>query len=275
MKKKWIILLYLIVILGVVGLLAYEYYTDGSVDRSSLTRCIIIVTGAVLGMIKALTNRGSRGIATNKAEVYEKEYGRIIGKGFTDMPKERKLFYAALDDLNKDNYSASVKKLLKLEKVCCASAEQMPICHFLGWNMELLRDPYRAIPYYERALRISLNELTTQNMATCYRAIGNAEKELEYLELSIRANPSYAIAHNNLGHYWIRMGEYADAIPHLEKAHSLDAKLVNALSGLAICHSMVGNFDESEKAYRMAVTLGYDGDKLKRFIHSLEPPIEV
>ena len=275
MKKKWIILLYVLVILGVVGLLAHEYYTDGTLDHSSLTRCIIIVIGAVLGIIKVLTNRGRRGIAVNKEEVYNKAYGKIIGNAFTDMPKERKLFYAALDDFNNDKYSASVRKLLRLEKECCASSEQFPICHFLGWNMELLRDPYRALPYYERALRISINELTAQNIASCYQAMGNAEKELEYLEMSIRANPDYAIAHNNLGHYWIRMKKYEDAIPHLEKAHSLDANLANALSGLAICHAMMCNFEESEKAYHMAVALGYDGAKLNRFINSLEPPIEV
>ena len=80
MKKKWIILLYVLVILGVVGLLAHEYYTDGTLDHSSLTRCIIIVIGAVLGIIKVLTNRGRRGIAVNKEEVYNKAYGKIIGK---------------------------------------------------------------------------------------------------------------------------------------------------------------------------------------------------
>ncbi len=275
MKKKWIILLYVLLILAAGILLFIEYRNKGTMEQSTLIRWIIIIIGALIGIAKTLTGRGRRGITTNKTAFYDRHYGNLIGKAFETRPKERKLLNAALDDFNADKYDASVKKLLKLNESCRGSAEQRTVSFFLGWNAELMGDTQQALQYYERAYRIVPDEVTAQNIASCYRDLGNTAKEREYLELSIRANPSYANGQNNMGQYLIRMGEYGEAIAYLETAHSLDGKLVQALSGLAICHAMEGDRAAYEQAYRKAVTLGYNGTKLKAFIQSLEPPIEV
>ena len=57
-KKKWIIFLYVLVMLSAPAILAYEYYQNGSLEPSHLIRSGLILVGAVLGMVKTLNRVG-------------------------------------------------------------------------------------------------------------------------------------------------------------------------------------------------------------------------
>ena len=122
MKKKWIILLYSLVMAAAVGASIYEFYRKGSLDQSNLTRTILIVAGALLGMVKNL-NRNKVSFA-KKQELYEKTYASHIGNAFSNMPKEKKAFFRSLDDFNDDKYTSAIKKLEALNESCRALSEQ-------------------------------------------------------------------------------------------------------------------------------------------------------
>ncbi len=133
MKKKWIILLYSLVIVAAVGASIYEFYRKGSLDQSNLTRTVLIVAGVLLGMFKNL-NR-SRVSVFKKQELYEKTYGAHIGNAFSNMPKEKKMFFRSLDDFNGDKYTSAIKKLESLNESCRALAEQRAIAFFSGTEL--------------------------------------------------------------------------------------------------------------------------------------------
>lgn len=273
-QEKWIIALYVLVILASLAWAGYEFYTDRTLKTSSIIRLLAIVAGAVLGIVKTVTGK-RRKVVVNKDEVYRKAYAMQIGRAFETLPKEKKQFYRALDLYNNDDCNASITILEKLDEECRSASEQKAISFFLAVNYDELRDYETAKTYYEKSLRISEDAKSANNLAFCYKHLGDSKKELEYLSRAIRIDGDYAMGYNNLGQFWIRMAEYEAAIPYLHKAHQLDGTLKYALSGLAICYAMLGDRENYEKAYRMAVTLGYDGKRLKEYIRSLEPLMEI
>lgn len=277
MKKKqerWIVALYAVVILASLAWSGYEIYTEGTVKTTSLIRCVAIIAGAVLGIYKTLTGR-RRTVVVNKDAVYRKAYDKQIGSAFTTLPKEQKQFYHALDLYNNQEYRASLSALEKLDEQCRCAAEQKAIAFFMGRNLERMKEFEAAVACYEKSLRISPDAKSANNIASCWMCLGDPNKEYEYLNQALQIDPNYATGYNNMGQFLIRMAEYEKAIPYLHRAHQLDGTLTYALSGLAICYAMLGDRENYEKAYRMAVTLGYNGKDLKEFIRSLEPKMEL
>ena len=274
MKKKWIILLYAIVILAALGISAYEYHTKQTLDKNNLIRTLLIIAGAVSGMIKTL-NRGKGAVPGTKKAVYSKAYKEQIGTAFVSYPKEEKLFYRALDDFNKQNFSAAVKKLLTLEEACRGTAEQRAITFFIGRNYQRAGEYEKALPYYERCVNMGGHASAAANLADCYSELGDLDKEWDNLLRAVRMDPTYVNGHNNIGQFLIRMGEYEEAIPPLLEAHRLNGNLPQALSGLAVCYAMTDRKEQYEKAMHMLVALGENGNYIKEFIRSLEPPFEV
>ena len=274
MKKKWIVFLYIPVILAAIGLLVYNYFTKGILTSAQIIRSLIIVIGAVLGMAKVLSGGKSTIPGTQKA-LYSKAYSGQIGTAFASMPKEEKLFYRALDDLNKQKYSSAIKRLSSLEESCRGTAEQRAITFFLGRNYQRAGDIHKAVSYYESCIHMGGHASAAANLADCYSALGNLDKEWENLLLSVKMDPTYVNGFNNIGHFLIRMGEYEEAIPPLQEAHRLNGKLTQALSGLAVCYAMTDQKELYEKTLHMMVALGENGKYVKDFIRSLEPPFEV
>ncbi len=274
MKKKWIILLYSLVILAALGASAYEFHTKGTVDNGNLVRTLLIILGAVVGMCKTRPGRRSK-FVRNQVALFEKAYASQIGNAFTNMPKERKLFFRSLGDFNSDKYDAALKKLEQLNESCRGMAEQRAISFFLGRNYEGIGDYSSAITSYEQCLRMGGDSAAANNLATCYSKMGNLEKQWENLLLSVQIDPKYANGHNNIGQFLIRVGEYENAIAPLQEAHRLNANLRPALSGLAICFAMTDQKENYEKALHMLVALGDSGEATKSFIRSLDPPFEV
>ncbi len=273
-QEKWIVALYVLVILASLAWAGYEFYADGTLKTSSIVRLVAIVAGAVLGIFKTVTGRRKK-IVVNKDEVYHKLYAKQIGNAFSTLPKEKKQFYHALDLYNNNENSASVKILEQLDEQCRCAAEQKAIAFFLGVNYDEMEDYETAKTFYEKSLRISEDARSANNLSTCYHQLGDFEKEFEFLNKAIHLEPNDAICVSNMGQFMIRMAEYEEALPYLHKAHQLDGKLRPALSGMAICYAMLGERENYEKAYRMAVTLGYDGKRLKDYIRSLEPTMEI
>lgn len=273
-QEKWIVALYALVITASLAWAGYEFYRDRTLQMNTLIRTLAVVAGAALGIFKTLTGR-RRTVVVNKEETYRKLFAKQIGNAFTTLPKEKKQFFQALSLLDNGEYRASVKILEQLDEQCRCAAEQKAIAFFLARNYEKMDEFEAARAYYEKSLRISEDARSANNLATCYMYLGDPEKEYECLNRAIRIEPSYAIGQNNMGQFLIRMAEYEEAVPYLHKAHQLDAKMTYALSGLATCYAMLGDRENYEKFYRMAVTLGYDGKRLKQYIRDLEPTMEI
>ena len=273
MKKKWIILLYLAVILASVGAAIYEFFAKGALDQSNLTRTVLIAAGAILGMMKSLKRDKLSFI--KKQEVYDKTYGTHIGTAFSTMPKEKKQLYRSLDDFNADKYTSAIKKLESLYESCRALPEQRVISFFLGLNFDRMGEYDRARPHYERCLSLGGDASAANNLASCYAELGNLDKQWENLLLSVRIDPNYATGYNNIGQFLIKVGEYEQAIEPLQEAYRLDSRMGSALSGLAICYAMTEQKELYDKAIQRMVGMGKDPTNTKEFIRRLDPLFEV
>ncbi len=273
MKKKWIILLYVLVMLGAVGASVYEFYNKGSLDKSNLTRTVLIIVGALLGMTKNLSR--NKVSFAKKQELYEKTYGAHMGNAFASMPKEKKVLFRSLDDFNNDKYASAIKKLEGLQESCRALPEQRAISFFLGLNYDRMGEYDRAIPHYERCLSLGGDATAANNLASCYGELGDLEKQWDNLLRAVRIDPNYATGHNNIGQFLVKMGEYEEAIEPLLEAYRLDSRLGSALSGLAICYAMTEDREQYEKAIHRMVGLGKDPTNTKEYIRYLNPSFEV
>ena len=103
--------------------------------------------------------------------------------------------------------------------------------------------------------------------------MGNAEaSEAAYLN-AIKVDEKNAFAWNNLAGLYFRRSEYDQALEYSEQAIALDAKMPQALSAAAVCSGLLGKQEEYERYYRQAVSAGYDGQKIKNTIRSLDPTL--
>ena len=184
MKKKWIILLYGIVIAAALAMTAYEYFAKGAFNEKSLISMGVIVLSAILGIIRVSSSKRKPGIV-NKTAVYSKAYEKQIGNAFATMPKERKVFFKSLDDLNQGKHQATVKKLLKLDEECRGVAEQRAISFFLGRNYEKLWEFEKAIQQYERCLSMGGDAKAANNLATCFAMTDRQEDYHKALHMAV------------------------------------------------------------------------------------------
>lgn len=82
--------------------------------------------------------------------------------------------------------------------------------------------------------------------------LGRVEDAVAALELSIRAKPNYAIAHNNLGQALRDLNRLPEAVSAFERAVQLDPNLGEAHYNLGGAYEAAGQLDEAVAAYRAA-----------------------
>lgn len=268
MKALRYILLSL-VIAAAIGLIAYDYLTDKAVDNGSLIRCILIIAGAVLAMFKP----SKKAPAVNKKALYQKAYSEFIQNPFAEDPKLEKKFYDAVHDYNRNKPSSAIIKLEKLRRECQRSGDLYSVTVFTALCLDDMGQYQKAVKQYEAALHIRLCSTLYSNMGLCYQRMGDYEaSEAAYLN-AIKVNDKNAYAWNNLAGLYFRRGEYADALDYAEQAIEIDSKMPQALSAAAICCALLGEEDDYQRYYCQAVSAGYDGQKIKNAIRSLDPTL--
>ena len=178
--------------------------------------------------------------------------------------------YKALDDYNRDRYSAALKKLEQLRLESPRGADRFAVLVFTGLCYDDMGQYQEAIRYYTSALQIRENSIAASNMGLCHTNLGNNSAALECYERAIRSDASSPNPYNNIAQLYIRMGEYEKALPYARKAADLNGNFRQALNALAICHAVLGNQEESDTCFRRAVACGTDGKELRAYINNLK-----
>ena len=120
-------ILYGLVIAAAAGLLAYQALVEKNLDSSDVTKCILIIAAAIMGMLKPRKNRQ---VVSNKKAAYQKAYSEHIRNAFEDDPKLEAKFYNAIHDYNQNKPAAAISKLDKLRKDCQRSADLRAVTIF-------------------------------------------------------------------------------------------------------------------------------------------------
>lgn len=272
MKKFWIILIYVVLIIAVIALCAYQVFFQKDLDTGSLVRFGIIFIGIIASMVKHLSGGKQRII--NKKETYKAAYPELIGNAFSDEPKLEKRLYAAIHDFNQRQYRSALKKLSALRKECHRAANYYTVAAFTALCYDDLGQYREAIEQYSYALQIRENTTLASNLGICYERTGNKTSAIEAYERAIRADGKNPYPYNNLAQFYIRELEFEKALSYAQTAVELNNRMVQALKAMAICYAMLGNYEQYEKHFRQAVACGANAKNLKAYIENLKEEID-
>lgn len=269
MKRALPYILYSLVIAGAAALLIYQGFVTKDLESGNLVKGLLMIAAALLGMFRPRNRRQ----IVNKKATYQKAYGEYIQNAFSEDRKLEILFYKAVDDYNQNRPAAAISKLNKLRKECHHTAEIYAVTFFLALCHDDMQLYGEAIKHYDAAAKIRPTSTLYSNMGLCQQRMGQKDSAQESYEQAIRLDPSNAFAYNNLAAMYFREGAYHDALEYAEQAIQADPNLPQALGTAAVCSALLGETEDYERYYRQAVAHGYDGNKIKATIRSLDPEI--
>lgn len=120
------------------------------------------------------------------------------------------------------------------QQVIARFGEEANALMLLGAVRAETGDHQGALVYFERARRLMPSHIhVLANLGASYRAVGRLRDAREALDAAIRAEPRFAIAHNNLGNVLLDLGERAAAKQSYERAVMGQPTYVDPVSGLA------------------------------------------
>lgn len=267
MKKGILYALYIVLILAAFGLLGYQVLVLKEYNTSTLLKAGIVIAGLILSLLRRAT--GSKRSRVSLPEL-KASYAKHVGNAFDEDPKLEKKFYGAVLDYNRDRYSHAIAKLNKLRPQATRGAQRFAIDFFTALCYDELGQLNNAIRCYSAALQSKEDSTAASNLGLCYSRMGNTQAAIEAYKRAVRTDQRNPFPLNNLAQLYIRSGEYETACMYAQQAIALNSRMTQALSAMAIGQAMLGNQAEYEKYYRQAVANGYDGNKIKNFIQTLQ-----
>ena len=266
MKKALPYILYSLVILAAAGLLIYQGLVTKELSSSNLTRGILIIAAALVGMFRPKRRKK----VSNKKIVYQKAYPEYVTGAFAEEPKLEKKLYNAIDDFNFSRYAAGIKKLNALRKECQSTNDIYAVTVFTALCYDGMAAYEDAVKHYSDAFRIRRNSTLLSNAGMCCMRMGKFEEAEAFYRQAIECDNKNAFPWNNLAAMYFKEGEYEGALEYAEGALERDPKMPQALSCAAICSALLGETEDYERYYRQAVANGYDGNKIKAAIKALD-----
>lgn len=255
-----------LLILACLGLLGYQYYTQGHLDSQQITKAVLIIVGAILSML-----RKPRAKVANKKATYAKAYSEYIQNAFQDSPKLERQFYDAIHLYNLDKPDKALKKLESLRKECQRTNDLRAVTVFTALCLDDMQVYDKAITQYQAALSMRNSSSLRSNMGLCFQRLGDFQEAEQCYEQAMQLDPKNAYAINNLSALYFRLGNYDEALDIAVEAIEVSPKMRQALTTAAICCGILGYDEEYQHYYRQAVTNGADGNRIKQVIKNMDP----
>lgn len=265
--KKLQYILYALVIVAAGGLLAYQGLVEHSLTTSSILKCVLVIAGAIVGMLRPTKRR----TPTNHKAAYEKAYGNFIRGAFQDDPKLEKQLYRAIAFYNQDKPASGIAVLNKLRKQCQRTADLYAVTVFTALCYDDMQQWEDAAAQYDAASKMRNDSTLHSNMGLCLQKLGRFDEAEEAYTRALQVDPKNAVALNNLSALYFRQDDYEGALDYAEEALQINAKMPQALTTAAVCCAIQGYEKEYESYFRRAVAAGCNGAKIKETINKLDP----
>lgn len=198
---------------------------------------------------------------------FHKYEDHVIGKAFTGLNKKSFLFEKGLECFAQKEFRDALEIFTDLDNANYPGTEREEgvLSFYRGRCYDILQAYPNALICYEKAAetefiydglplliaRASFENGETQRAVDIYTGLLEADHENEY-ERIIRTS---------LGHVYLKIGENETALKWFQDAIDRHENYAEALAGAAIAQTVLHNFEEGEKLYRLALINNLDNSE--------------
>ena len=127
-----------------------------------------------------------------------------------------------------------------------------------GWWLMLAQDePGKAIPMFERAIRLDPKFADPWNeVAYCYARTGNFDKAFEHIKRYTELLPHEANPQDSYAELSRMAGRYEDALAHYHASLKLDPTFIESQLGLGDTYALMGDEARARAEYAIAIKKG-------------------
>lgn len=210
--------------------------------------------------LRQLSGRGPK----RSMAFYENTYAKDIGSAFEHQEMQRQMLVFCYRLYNENRFDALGRTLGQLWQQCETDEDRRAVLLLRALALSDTGAIDAAIESYHLLLRYAPNSSTAlSNLGNLLTGQGKFQAAEEFLLRALEADRSNPYAWNNLGMVYYRQGRYADAVPRFDNALKLKNNLAPAASNLALCHAALGNAEERERCFAIAVANGKDAAQLR------------
>lgn len=192
-----------------------------------------------------------------------KIYADKIGRAFEGDKAKKRLLLLALVDYNKDDFSACVKRLTKLEEKAATVEERRVTKYFTALCYKECGIPEKAAKLYGEILKETPGYgPALSNLSVIYYDKQNYKKAVELAEQALDYNRDNPFAYNNLAGAYARLYQLDEAKKYALRALELKKDLRPVPALLSILYSAEGDALTAKRYGEMAVSLGQNADNL-------------
>lgn len=257
MKLTIIRVICVLLILAAAGLYLYGIVVNGDGPTDNLLRSVIIALSGVSALMKTFPKR-------QRLSAYATAYEKHLGNAFADDLKKRESLLAAVRLFDEDKFSQAIKTLEALQMDARTMADHHAVGLFIGLCQTQLGLNDAAIATYEETVKKGgISSTLYSNLGARYGAAGNVKKALEAYKQSIDLDPENPMPHSNIANLAINYGAYDEAIESGTRALELSPGLYQAASAVAMAYAALGDEQQTEKYFDMAVKAGQDAKLLQ------------
>ncbi|MBR2987830.1 MAG: tetratricopeptide repeat protein [Clostridia bacterium] len=265
-RKKVRIFVYVALALlctAAIALFISELVTDEDFPAVAMIRTLVILGGAAVTLVRITPRKG--------LSYYENSYRRELGFAFEWDPSSRRRLLKAIKAYNEDRYEKAALILRDLKHVCRTLEDFRAVQLFTGLVFSDVGELALAAAAYEEAIASGISDSQIySNLGFVHARNGDQERAVISYRNAIGCNPNNPFAHNNLAQLLCRLGRYEEAIEPAEKALSLNYTMYQAANALALAYRALGDMENSQKYFRIAVMNGSDRESLLKALENVE-----
>ena len=261
-KKVIVTSLIVALILAVIGFYLYDVIANGTPWDQHIFRTIAIVA-MLLGTLVRLYGTAAR----RNLDFYEKAYAEEIGFAFQDSPLKRKKLLCACRLFNERNYAKALKYLAQLSNEAQCQRDLIPVLLFAALCYSNSNVTKEAIKIYYDLLQLDPNHAQAHsNLGYQLMKEGNYDEALKHFNKAISVKPKDYYAYSNRADYYFDLEQYDLAIADAKYALELKNNGREAAGLLTIIYALLGDEENKQKYYHVALTSGETPERLNQAI---------
>ena len=179
------------------------------------------------------------------------ERGKALAARSLAGPEEQLI----IDWLANGSKSQTVPAIQAMNEALERYQDDKHLAWLAGWWLMLAQDePGRAIPMFERAIRLDPKFADPWNeVAYCYARTGNFEKAFEHIKRYTELLPHEANPQDSYAELSRMAGKYEDALAHYHASLKLDPTFIESQLGLGDTYALMGDEARARAEYEIAI----------------------